>query len=96
MKVMQKSRFLAWTLQCLQVSLWTTAACGILVAMRMSLLLWAQASPSSFVGAAVNGHGAGWQNGAVKTWMAVGTLTTYRYVEDPPGRNNQGHILGPP
>jgi hypothetical protein len=30
-------------------------------------------------------HGDAWQKGAVKTWVASGTVTIYRYVADPAG-----------
>lgn len=40
---------------------------------------WAQGDASSHVDRAVRAHGDGWQNGAVKSWVAVGTVTAYHY-----------------
>ena len=39
----------------------------------------AQGNPRSAVNQATHAHGDGWQNEGVKNWMAVGTLTRYRY-----------------
>ncbi len=54
-----------------------------------SMTCWAQGnSATAHADRAASAHGDGWQKGAVKTWVAQGTLTVYRHVADPPGRDD--------
>ena len=48
-----------------------------------SMTCWAQGnSPSAHADRAAKAHGDGWQKGAVKTWVATGTVIIYRYDYD--------------
>ena len=55
-----------------------------------SVTCWAQGnSAAAHADRAANAHGSGWQKGAVKTWVAQGTVTIYRYVSDPSAANSE-------
>jgi hypothetical protein len=50
---------------------------------------WAQGnSATAHADRAAMAHGDGWQKGAVKTWVAQGTVTVYRFVADPSAPNS--------
>ncbi|MBZ5553904.1 MAG: hypothetical protein LAO21_14370 [Acidobacteriia bacterium] len=56
----------------------------IALLLSASLTCWAQVnSAAGQADRAANAHGSAWQKGAVKTWVAQGTVTIYRYVSDP-------------
>ncbi|MFI5176218.1 MAG: hypothetical protein ACHQKY_15260, partial [Terriglobia bacterium] len=54
-------------------------------------VLVAQGLPSAAVDRAVQAHGAGWQNGAVKNWVATGQVTIFRYDD----QNQQSYDIYP-
>lgn len=63
--------------------LWTRAGI-VLLALPLFLaspkpMLWAQANPSAGIGQALQAHGAAWQNGGVKNWVATGQIIRFRY-----------------
>ncbi|MBZ5554978.1 MAG: hypothetical protein LAO21_19860 [Acidobacteriia bacterium] len=53
--------------------------------------LFAEGLPSAAVDRAVQAHGAGWQNGAVKNWIATGQVTIFRYDD----QNQQSYDINP-
>ena len=54
-------------------------------------VLFAQGLPSATVDRAVQAHGVGWQNGAVKNWIATGQVTIFRYDD----QNQQSYDIYP-